>query len=242
MTMQHLDTVIAFAAVMLGLSLLIVAGTQAAVSLLGLRGTNLRRGLADLIETTSVDRDAKRYAKEISRRVLSHPVISDSIFSRFCIRAGDLPFMPAEAAGKLQWAASAIPLRPWLFGALGGFFVWPLALATIKYLSFLDVCKFSDLVASYVPLLNLCEHPWRSGAIVGAVFVGLLSRWRLATSIRSEDLVPALEKLAEPLQGTLPDPPQPAILVIAGEPQSESLPKVRSESSQVETGLRDIPH
>ncbi len=239
--MQHLDTVIAFSAVMLGLSLVIVVGTQAVVSFLGLRGTNLRRGLADLLETTSADRDAKRYAKEISRRVLSHPVISDSVFSRFCIRADDLPFIPAEAAGKLQWAASAIPLRPWVLGALTGFFVWPLALATIKYLSFLDVCKFSDLVASYVPLLNLCEHPWRSGAIVGAVFVGLLSRWRLATSIRSEELVVALEKLSEPLHGTLPDPAQRAMLVIAGEAQSESLPKVRSGSSQVERVVHDMP-
>ena len=58
MTMQHLDTVIAFAFVMLGASLVIVAGTQVAISLLGLRGTNLRRSLADLFETTSADRDA----------------------------------------------------------------------------------------------------------------------------------------------------------------------------------------
>ena len=43
MTFQHLDTVIAFVAVMLGASLVITAGTQLVISLLGLRGANLRR-------------------------------------------------------------------------------------------------------------------------------------------------------------------------------------------------------
>ena len=240
MTMQHLDTVIAFAFVMLGASLVIVAGTQVAISLLGLRGTNLRRSLADLFETTSADRDAKRYAREIARRVLSHPVISDSIFSRFCVRTDDLPFLPADAAGKLQWAASGIPLRSWLFGALGGFFLWPAALATIKHLSLLDVCTYSDIVARYLPVLNLCEHPWRSGAIVGAIFGWLLSRWRLATSIRPEELVATLEKLSEPQHGTLPDPAQRAMLVIAGEAQSEARPKVKAVASQVEEFAHDM--
>jgi hypothetical protein len=239
MTMQHLDTVIAFAAVMLGLSLLIVVGTQAVVSFLGLRGTNLQRSLADLFEKTSADRDARRYSREISRRVLSHPLVSDSVFSRFGIRADELPFIPAEAAGKLQWAASAIPLRPWLFGALGGFFAWPLALVAIKYLSFLDACKYSDLIASYVPVLNFCEHPWRSGAIAGAVFVGLLHRWRLATSIHAEELASTLEKLSEPQQGTLPDPAQRAMLVIAGEAQNDMRPKAKPVSSHLENTVND---
>jgi hypothetical protein len=243
MTMQHLDTVIAFAFVMLGASLVIVAGTQVAISLLGLRGTNLRRSLADLFESTSADRDAKRYSREIARRVLSHPVISDSIFSRFCIRTDDLPFLPADAAGKLQWAASGIPFRSWLFGALGGFFLWPAALATIKYLSLLDVCTYSDIVAAYVPVLNFCEHPWRSGAIAGAIFGWLLSRWRLATSIRPEELVATLERLSEPQHGTLPDPAQRAMLVLAGQAQSEAQtearPRVKAVSPQVEEFSHD---
>jgi len=234
MTLQHLDTVIAFAAVMLGASLLITVATQATVSLLGLRGTNLRRSLVDLFETACTDRGAKGYANEIARRVLRHPLISDSVFSRFCIGADKLPFISAEAAAKLQWAASGIPFRPWLVGALGGMFLVPLALLIIERLSSLAVCEYSDLLASYVPVLNLCKHPWGSGAILGAVFVGLLSRWRLATSIRFEELVAALGKLSEPPSGTLPDPAQCAMLVIAGEVQQESSPKVRAASARVE--------
>src|SRR5579862_1629996 len=99
MTFQHLDSVIAFLAVMLVASLVITAGTQLIVSLLGLRGANLRRSLADLFETASDDRDAKRYSKVIARRVLSQPIVSGSVFSRFGIRLDELPFVPADAAG-----------------------------------------------------------------------------------------------------------------------------------------------
>jgi hypothetical protein len=241
MTLQHLDSVIAFAVVLLGLSLLITVGTQIAISLLGLRGANLRRSLADLFETACPDRDARRYGKEIASRVLRHPLISDSVFSRFCIRAEKLPFVPTDAAGKLQWAAGGIPFRPWLMGAVGGFFAWPIALVTIKHLFFPDICKFSDLLASYVPVLNLCGHPWRSGALVGAVFTGLLSRWRLATSIRVEELVATLEKLSEPLDGTLPDPVQRAMLVIAGEAQSEPHSKLKQVSARFERPIQETP-
>ena len=234
MTLQHLDTVIAFAAVMLGASLLITMATQIAVSLLGLRGTNLRRSLVDLFETACLDREAKRYAKEIARRVLRHPLISDSVFSRFYIGVDTLPFVSADAAAKLRWAASGIPLRPWLLGALAGSVIVPTALVINEHLPLLDICKYSDILARYVPVLNLCQHPWRSGAILGAVFVGMLSRWRLATSIRVEELVAALEKISEPPSGTLPDPAQCAMLVIAGAAQNEPSPKAKAVSAQVE--------
>src|SRR5580692_8606242 len=143
MTFQHLDTVIAFGAVMLAASLVITAGTQLVISLLGLRGTNLRRSLADLFETSSEDRDAKRYSNVIARRVLRQPMISGSVFSRFGIRVDELPFMPADAAGKLRWAGSGIPLQPWLMGALIGCFTGPIALAIIKLLSLQGFCKYS---------------------------------------------------------------------------------------------------
>ena len=237
--MQHLDTVIAFAAVMLGISLIITAGTQIVVSLLGLRGTNLRRSLMDLFETACVDRDARRYAREIARRVLCYPLISDSVFSRFRIPVEEIPFVPPDAAGKLQGAASGIPFRPWLLGALGGFFAWPIALAITKRLFFPDVCQYLDVVAHAVPLLNLCERPGLSGAILGAISGGLLSRWRLATSIRFEELVATLEKLSEPPHGTLPTRVQCAMLVIAGEAQSEPRPKAKPVAAQVERLVED---
>src|ERR1700687_2760897 len=132
MTLQHLDTVIAFVAVMLGASLVITASTQLAISLLGLRGANLRRSLADLFETASEDRDAKRYARVIARRVLHQPLVAGSGLSPFGLRLDALPFMPSAAAGKLRWAGSGIPLQPWLLGALGGFFIWPITLVVIN--------------------------------------------------------------------------------------------------------------
>jgi hypothetical protein len=231
MTFLHLDTVIAFGAVMLAASLAVTVGTQLAISLLGLRGANLRRSLADLFESASQDRDAKRYSKVIARRVLHQPLVSGSVFSRFGIRMDGLPFMPADAAGKLRWAGSGIPLQPWILGAVGGFFGWPAALWIIKRLFSMDFCSYSTVVTQYVPFLNLCEHPWRSGAILGAIFGGLLSRWRLATFIRLDEMVSILEKLSAPAGGTLPDPAQRAMLVIAGETQSRTTPAKKNPVS-----------
>jgi hypothetical protein len=239
MILQHLDSVIAFVAVMLGASLVITVGAQLAISLLGLRGANLRRSLADLFETASQDRDAKRYAKVIARRVLRHPMISGSVFSRLGVRLDELPFVPADAAGKLRWAGSGIPLQPWLLGALGGSFLWPIALFIIEHLFSPDFCAYSAFITSYVPVLNLCEHPWRSGAILGAVFGGLLSRWRLATSIRLGELISMLDNLSAPAGGTLPDPAQRAMLVIAGEARSRARAKMNPASAHMDRIFQD---
>src|SRR2546421_9883874 len=117
---QHFDPVIAFASLMLVASLFITAATQLVVSLLGLRGANLRRSLVDLFETACPDQEAKRWAKEIARRVLRHPAISDSVFSRFCLRADRLPFIPPETAGSPQGSGASIPMLPWLERVGGG--------------------------------------------------------------------------------------------------------------------------
>jgi hypothetical protein len=239
MTFQHLDTVLAFVGVMLAASLVITAGTQLAISLLGLRGTNLRSSLADLFENATQDRDARRYARVIAHRVLRHPLISDSAFSRFFIRIDKLPFVAADAAGKLRWAGSEIPLQPWLLGALGGFLIWPATLAIFNRVSPLDICEYTGFIDRYVPALSLCEHPWRSGAILGAIFFGLVSRWRLATSVRVDELIGVLEKLSAPAGGTLPDPAQRAMLVIAGERRSKPRPKMNSVSAQIDGNFPD---
>lgn len=233
MILHHLDTVIGFLAVMLVASLIVTAGTQLAISLFGLRGANLRRSLSDLFETASDDRDARRYSKVIARRVLQQPLISGSVFSRFGIRLNDLPYVPADAAGKLRWAGSGIPLQPWLLGAASGFFGWPLTLFAIRRLFAFDFCAYADVVTSYIPFLSFCDHPWRSGAIAGAVLGGLLSRWRLASSIRLDELVAMLDKLSAPAGGTLPDPAQRAMLVIAGEARSRTLPRTNPVSAQI---------
>src|SRR5438309_7021752 len=181
---QHFDTVIAFVVLMLVASLFITATTQLVVSLLGLRGANLRRSLVDLFETACPDQEAGRWAKETARRVLRHPASSDSVFSRFCLRADRLPFIPPETAGKLQGAGASIPLLPWIVGGVGGCFVTPIVLVIAKRLFAADTCKYSDLLAGYVSAINFCQHPLRTGALVGAILGGLLSRWRLATSDR----------------------------------------------------------
>jgi hypothetical protein len=236
---EHLDTVIEFGALMLAASLVITAGTQLVISLLGLRGANLRSSLGDLLENSSSDRDARRYGRVIAHRVLRHPLVSDSAFSRFAIRADKLPFVPADAAGKLRWAGSEIPLQPWLLGAVGGFFLWPAALAILDRLTPLDVSGFSALIVRYIPFLDLSGHAWRSGLILGAVLGGLLSRWRLATSIRLDEMLSVLEKLSAPPDGTLPDPAQRAMLVIAGERRSRPRPNSKPVSAQVDKILHD---
>lgn len=239
MTFQHIDSVIAFVAVMLVASLVVTAATQLVIGLLGLRGANLRRSLADLFEGASDDRDAKRYSKVIARRVLRQPLVSGSIFSRFGFRADELPFVPADAAGKLRWAGSGIPLQSWLFGAVTGGLLWPPALFLIKRLFALDFCSRASMVTNYIPFLNLCDHPWRSGVIFGAIVGGLVSRWRLATSIRLDELVAVLEKLSAPAGGTLPDPAQRAMLVIAGETRSRTRPKMSTGSAQLDRLFRE---
>lgn len=236
---EHLDTVIEFGALMLAASLVITAGTQLVISLLGLRGANLRSSLGDLLENSSSDRDARRYGRVIAHRLLRHPLVSDSVFSRFAIRIDKLPFVPADAAGKLRWAGSEIPLQPWLLGALSGFFLWPAALAILDRLTPLDMSGLSALIVRYIPFLDLYGHPWRSGIILGTVLGGLLSRWRLATSIRLDEMLSVLEKLSAPPDGTLPDPAQRAMLVIAGERRSRPRPNSKPVSAQVDKILHD---
>jgi hypothetical protein len=230
---QHIDTVIAFVVLMLVASLFVTAATQLVVSLLGLRGANLRRSLVDLFETACPDEQAGRWANEIARRVLRHPAISDSVFSRFCLRADRLPFIPPETAGKLQGAAASIPLLPWLVGGVAGFFVTPIVLVIAKRLFAPDICRYSDLLAGYVSAVNFCQHPWRTGALVGAILGGLLSRWRVATSVRVEELLAVLEKLSNPLPGTLPDSAQRAMLTIAW---AETEPGARAKPGPAQAG------
>ncbi|HYY72526.1 MAG TPA: hypothetical protein VE778_02925, partial [Candidatus Bathyarchaeia archaeon] len=228
---QHLDIVIAFVVLMLFASLFITAATQVVVSLLGLRGANLRRGLVDLFETVCPGQEARRWAKEIARRLLRHPTISDSIFAHLRLRADRIPFIPPETAGKLQGLGASIPLLPWILGAVGGFFVTPIAMALAKHW-FTDICQYTDQLAGHVSVIDFCQHPWRTGALVGAILGGLLSRWRVATFIRMEELPLIFERLAEPLPGTLPDAAQRAMLLIAwsgNEPGARSRPGAPQE-------------
>lgn len=79
--LQHLDTLIAFAVVMAVLSLMITLVVQATSALLGLRGANLRRTVAELLGTLRPDVAAR--AQALATEALSHPLISDSNWPKF---------------------------------------------------------------------------------------------------------------------------------------------------------------
>ena len=91
-----LDVAIGFATVMLAFSLIIMSLTQALASLLALRGARLRQGIEELIKHTLpgvVEDLAKQNAKpenqgkaltlkQLSERVLQHPLLTDSATRR----------------------------------------------------------------------------------------------------------------------------------------------------------------
>jgi hypothetical protein len=86
--LQYLDTIIAFAVIMLGVSLLITILNQMISALLGYRGTNLLWGIQTLLST--VEPGLMANAKEMATNILKKPFISDSIFSKF---AGGVPVL-----------------------------------------------------------------------------------------------------------------------------------------------------
>ena len=79
MMLDRLDTVIAFMVVMLGVSLLITVATQILSAFLGLRGSNLLWGVKTILQDCGITVQLDKIARE----VLTHPKISDSIFSKF---------------------------------------------------------------------------------------------------------------------------------------------------------------
>jgi hypothetical protein len=89
--LERLDTVIAFSVVMLGVSLLITVLVQMMGTLFGLRGTNLRWGLIQLIST--VHPQFAGEAENVVNQVLRHPIISDSTMSRFGHLLNHLPII-----------------------------------------------------------------------------------------------------------------------------------------------------
>jgi hypothetical protein len=77
MTLDRLDTLIAFAVVMLGVSLLITIATQMISSFLGLRGSNLLWGIKVVLKDCGVTTELDK----IALAVLTDTKSSDSLFS-----------------------------------------------------------------------------------------------------------------------------------------------------------------
>ena len=77
--LERLDTIIAFATILLGVSLLITILNQMVAALLGHRATYLKRGIKDLL--TTLDPKLKDQVDEIVNKVLTNDLASDSIFA-----------------------------------------------------------------------------------------------------------------------------------------------------------------
>src|SRR5262249_14271501 len=80
MTLDRLDTVIAFAVVMLAVSLIITIATQIISATLALRGSNLLWGLKTILNDMGIH---SQEVDRIAREALTHTTISDSIFAWF---------------------------------------------------------------------------------------------------------------------------------------------------------------
>src|SRR5262245_35648019 len=81
--LEKLDALIAFAVVMLGLSLIVTILTQITSATLGLRGSNLLWGLKTLFEELSPGLEkAGLIPRDLAQEILQHRLISDSSFSQ----------------------------------------------------------------------------------------------------------------------------------------------------------------
>jgi hypothetical protein len=76
MGLEHFDTVLSFAVLMLLLSLQITLLVQIAVAISGLRGWNLSWSLTTLLEQIDPKLNLKHHAKRLSREILEHPAIT----------------------------------------------------------------------------------------------------------------------------------------------------------------------
>jgi hypothetical protein len=108
MILQYLDTIIAFSVVLLGLSLLITILNQMISTLFGYRGTNLLWGVEKVL--TTIDPTLTDKARDMAHKVLTEPIISDSLFSRF----KDVPILKTISS---RWRiASAISAQDLVHG------------------------------------------------------------------------------------------------------------------------------
>lgn len=103
MLFEYLDTIIAFAAIMLILSLLITTVVQLVVAVFGLRGRNLLWGVGQLLK--QVDPDLESDAEELARKVLCQPVLATSTnrvlqFVDWLVTRGDKTKKPWFNNGK----------------------------------------------------------------------------------------------------------------------------------------------
>ena len=76
MALEHLDTVLSFAVVMLLLSLQITILVQTVVAISGLRGWNLSWSLTQLLKQVGPALNLEGQATKLSREILKHPALT----------------------------------------------------------------------------------------------------------------------------------------------------------------------
>ncbi len=103
--LEHLDTVIAFATVMLLLSLLVTTVVQMVSALLNLRGRCLLEGTEQLLK--QLYPDLREQARAIARKVLTHPAISEKTGALSAFSEEDQGASLEQGAPKL-----AVAIRP----------------------------------------------------------------------------------------------------------------------------------
>lgn len=102
--LQYLDTIIAFAAVMLGVSVLVTALTQVVNAILGLRSKSLVWGLETLL--TYIDPDFKEHARQIVDKILRHHLLSHTGGRRAtAIRQDEFVALLEETMSQENYAA-----------------------------------------------------------------------------------------------------------------------------------------
>lgn len=74
-----LDSILAFSAILLGVSLLVTVIVQGLSGLVNLRGWALADGLAELFQQAKLDR---AQSAALAKKILTHPLISDSVLRR----------------------------------------------------------------------------------------------------------------------------------------------------------------
>ncbi len=129
MTLDHLDMAIAFAVVMLTVSLLVTIFVQTMSAVSGLRGTNLRWGVEQLLRALHPDLGVR--AGAIADRILQHPIVSDSAMAR-AAWLREIPLV-GRWIGRLHYA-SAIRVQELvgMMGLLAGGTPAPASLAAAK--------------------------------------------------------------------------------------------------------------
>ena len=173
--MEKLDTLIAFAVVMLGVSLLITILTQLISTALGLRGSNLLWGLETLFQELAPGLAAAGIRPgDLAKEIIQDQLISDSSFSRV---------ERMKIVGPLVGYLTQVPLAGWLINR------WRYATAI----------RLEELVR----MVQRKADALGAGHAATPLLTGLLSATEPAARRRLQMLSAALADVAPPAAGAV---------------------------------------